>query len=54
MLAGLPFHYSSLCAISQQAFLPFMNKHNAAKERTLTDVSVKSNAVGMFSSMQRD
>lgn len=35
-------------------FLPFMNKDNAAKKRTLTDASVKSNVVGMFSSMQQD
>lgn len=33
---------------------PFMNNDNAAKKKTLIDVSVKSNAVGMFSSIQED
>lgn len=31
------------------SLLPFMNKDNAAKERTVTDASVNSNIVGMFS-----
>lgn len=31
-----------------------MNNDNAAKKKTLIDVSVKSNAVGMFSSIQED
>lgn len=31
------------------SLLPFINTDNAAKERTLTDVSVKSNTGDMFS-----
>lgn len=52
MLAGVLFHYSRIMCHPTTSL--FMNKDNAAKQKTMTVVSVKSNMVGTYPTVQLD
>lgn len=44
-------HYNRLCATTQQAFY---EHSDAAKKKTMSDVSGKPNVAGLYSSTQSD
>lgn len=52
MLADMLFHYSGI--MCHPTTSRFMNKDSAAQQKTMTVVSVKSNVVGMYPTIQID
>lgn len=52
MLADMLFHYSGIMRHPTTSL--FMNKNSTAKQETMTVVSVKSNVVGMYPTIQLD